>query len=381
MPWNWVVGQDRVVDVLRRSVAAGRVAQAYLFHGPDGSGKRVAALALAQALQCERRAEGEADPCGECTPCSKVERLLHPDLHVHLAQTSKASVEDITARLQALAEDPYAEVSFRRRPDLSDPEKSSNLKAFYSVDRIREINRELRYTPAEGNYKVSVLTDADTMQKAAANAFLKSLEEPTPRTVLVLTATRTDMLLPTVISRCQRIRFDALSVVQIEQGLIARGAAGPANAPLIARMADGSFTQALDLLQSGGLAERREILLGFLRASYKAQWPDLEPLIKQLTSLSREQLRDALRLMLGWVRDLVLMRELGNQAPLINVDQRESIQKFVNKLPDARLEDMSALVEHALRLIAGNVNTTLVLINLADGFSEAMRGRERVELF
>lgn len=381
MPWHWVVGQPRVVDVLRRAVAADRVAHAYLFHGPDGTGKRVAALALAQALQCERRQPGEGDACGACTPCHKVERMLHPDVHVYLAQPTSATVEDVSARLQVLAADPYSEVSYRRRPDLSDPEKSGNLKPFYKVDRVREINRDLRFTPSEGKFKVAVLTDADTMNASAANAFLKSLEEPTPRTTLVLTASRPDTLLPTIISRCQRLRFDPLAPDDIAAALQARGAAEGPHAGLLARMADGSLTQALDLAGSEQLGARREQVLQFLRLSFGWRVSELEPLVQEMAKLGREPLRDSLHLMLTWIRDVLLMRTQGAAAPIVNVDQQPAVEAFVRNLPDARLADMAALVEHALALLASNVNTALLLTVLAEAMRDAMQGRPRDRLF
>src|SRR5690606_495654 len=170
MAWDRVIGQERVVEALGRALASGRVAHAYLFHGPEGTGKRAAALALAQALQCQRRAEGEADACGACPACQKVARLIHPDVHVYLPQPADAAEEDVAARLQRLAENPYAEVDFRRRPNLDDPSKTSNKQAIYSVDRVRDVTRDLRFAPAEGRYKVAVLTDADTMNVSAANA-------------------------------------------------------------------------------------------------------------------------------------------------------------------------------------------------------------------
>lgn len=393
MPWNWLVGQAHAVDVLRRSVAGDRVAQAYLFYGPDGVGKRVAALALAQALECERRAEGEADACGQCVPCHKVQRMLHPDVRLHLAvpsshQTSsvgeptQAHLDDISARLRILAENPYAEISYRRRPDVSDPEKRANLQAFYSVARIREISRELRYAPVEGKLKVGILTDADTMRKEAANAFLKSLEEPTRQTVLILTSTRPDRLLPTIVSRCQLLRFGPLSAEAVERALLERAiATDPGAAAVIARMAAGSFTRAIELAQNEALAERRRLLVGFLRAAYRRRARDVDPLVQQLAGLSHEQLRDALDLLLGWIRDLVLARELGDGAPLVNIDQQKPISDFVARLPAARLDAMAALVEHASQLVTANCNTTLVLINLAESLAEAMRGRPREALY
>jgi DNA polymerase III subunit delta' len=370
-----------VVDVLQRAVAAERVAHAYLFHGPDGSGKRVAALALAQALQCERRQPGEGDACGECTQCHKVERMLHPDVHVYLAEPKTASTDDVAARLQMLAEDPYSEISYRRLPDISDPEKSANLKAFYRVDRIRDINSALRYAPSEGQYKVAVLTDADTMLAPAANAFLKSLEEPSARTTFVLTASRPDTLLPTIISRCQRLRFDPLAPDDIESALLARAAAETPHAALLARMADGSLTQALQLAGSEQLGARREQVLTFLRLAFGWRLKELEPIIKDMAKMGREPLRDALGLMLTWIRDVMLMRTQGPDAPIVNVDQQPAVEAFVRNLPDARLADMAALVEHALALLAGNANTGLVLTVLAESMRDAMRGRPRDRLF
>lgn len=392
MPFNWVVGQERVLEVLQRSVAADRVAQAYLFHGPEGSGKRVAALALAQALECERRGPGDGDACGECGPCRKVARMLHPDVRLYLAvprthqrsssgDPGRAQLEDVSARLQLLARDPYTEVGYRRRPDLSDPAKSANLQAFYTVERIREeVNKSLRYTPAEGRYKVVVLTDAETMRAEAANAFLKSLEEPTPRTVIILTATRLDHLLPTIISRCQRVRFESLPAEAIERALVETRGMEPQQAALFSRMADGSFTRALSLANDESLTSRRKVVLNFLREAYRGQARDIDPLIKDLSDLSREQLRDTLVMMLVWLRDILHARELGSAAAIVNVDQEESVRKFADKVP-ADIPAMADVIERAIEVNAGYTNTTLVLVNLANGLQQAMHGRAGARLF
>lgn len=393
MPWNRVVGQDRVVDVLRRAVAGERVAQAYLFHGPEGTGKRVAAMMLAQALECERRQPGDGDACGECNPCRKVERVVHPDVQMHLAvpsthqrssdkkEPTKAAHDDIAARLHLLAEEPYAEISYRRRPDLEDPEKASNLQAFYAVERMRDIMKELRYTPVEGKHRISIFIDADTMRKEAANAFLKSLEEPTLQTTIILTTTRVDALLPTIISRCQRLRFEMLGAEEIEQALVERGVAHGTQAALVARMADGSLTGALELARSPELAARRELVLQFFRNAYSGDILQQEEVITALNRLGREPLVGVLHLMMSWVRDLVLAQTLGEDAPLINVDQRDAINRFVGNLPHARLGDMAAVIEHAMNLVRSNVSQQLILIVLSDALRDAMRGRDRPALF
>ncbi|MDX1530535.1 MAG: DNA polymerase III subunit delta' [Rhodothermales bacterium] len=381
MPWTWVLDQRRVVEALGRGLAADRVAHAYLFHGPEGVGKRAAALALAQALECERRGPGGADACGACPPCQKTARLIHPDVHLYLPQPKDADAEDVAERLARLAENPYAEVDFRRRPTLDDPAKASNKQAIYTVDRVREITRDLRYRPSEGRYKVAVLTDADTMNEASANAFLKGLEEPGPRTVLVLTAARPDRLLPTILSRCQRLRFDALPADVIEAALVEREGMAPEEAALLARMADGSYTRALALAESADLAARRQLVLDYFRAAFTGNADRLSDLVEEAAKVGREGLKDVLALMLRWVRDLVLVRTLGPEAPVVNVDQREAVRRFVDHLPDARLDAMAALVEEARELVERNVNATLVLTVLADALRAAMRGRDRHRLF
>ncbi len=381
MGWNGVIDQERAVETLRRALTSERVAHAYLFHGPDGVGKRAAALAFAQALECQRRTPGEADPCGACPACQKVAKMLHPDVHLYFPQPNDAATDDVATRLQQLGKNPYAEVDYRRRPTLDDPTKTSTKQAIYNVDRVREITRDLRYSPAEGRFKVAILTDADAMNEASANAFLKGLEEPTEQTVIVLTASRPDRLLPTILSRCQRLRFDTLSAEAIERALVERASLAPEQAALLARMADGSYTRALTLSESEELARQRAHVVTFFRAAFTGSGDAVDDLISDLAGLGREGLKGVLHLMLGWIRDLVLARHAGAEAALVNVDQRAAVHRFVENLPAARLDAMADLVEHAAELIERNANATLVLTVLADALRAAMQGQDRHRLF
>jgi DNA polymerase-3 subunit delta' len=343
MSWDDVIDQPRVTDALRRAVASGRIAHAYLFHGPDGVGKRAVALAFAQVLQCER---GGDAACGQCLACTKVRRMLHPDVHVLLPYPSDADPGDVAERLARLGENPYAAVDFMRRPSLADPSKTSNKQAFYSVGRINE----------------------------AANAFLKLLEEPSPQTVLILTSSRPDRLLPTILSRCQRLRFDPLPAERIEAALTAREAVEPGYAATVARMADGSYTRALDLVENEDLQAGRTLVLDFFRLTYSQHVDRLADAVEHLSSLGRERTKGVLDLMLRWLRDLLLYRTLGDEAPLVNVDQRETIARFCDNVPQADLEAMVRLVEEAMELVGRNVHVTLVLTVLAQALGRAMRG-------
>ncbi len=373
MSWNNVIDQRRVVEALRGAIAAGRVAHAYLFRGPDGVGKRAVAIEFAKALLCER---GGDEGCGACRACSRVERMLHPDLRFFFAQPKDTDASAVAERLQLLARNPYAAVDFLRRPSLGDPTKSSNKQAIYDVDRVREeIIRTTSLTPVEGRYKVTVITDAELFNAASANAFLKTLEEPAPRSVFILTTSRPDLLLPTILSRCQSLRFEPLPPEALAAALVEREGVDPDAAETLARMADGSYMEALDLARNDDLMGLRMMVLDFMRMSYARNIERLADLVDQTARLGRDQVKNVLELMLRWVRDLILHRSLGGDAPLVNVDQKDAVAKFSENLPDADLEGMVGVIEEAIHLIERNAHVNLTLTVLSQRIGRAMRGR------
>ncbi len=372
MPWTSVIDQRRVVESLRSNVSRDRVAHAYLFHGPDGVGKRAVSVEFARTLLCER---GGDQACGECLPCTKVERMVHPDLHVLLPHPKDTDVDDVASRLDRLGRNPYAAVDFVRRPSLDDPTKTSNKQVNYPVDRIREeFYRTMRFKPVEGRYKIVVVTDADALNDAASNAFLKLLEEPPPQSVFILTTGRPDRLLPTILSRCRRIRFDPLAPEAIEDALVLREGVDREQAATLARMADGSYTEALNLKENENLMGLRQLVLDYFRYSYVNDIDRVVDLIDNMARLSREQVKGVLDLMLRWVRDLILYDRLGDEAPLINVDQKKSIVDFSENLPEADLDAMVSVIDDAVRLVERNVQVNLTLTVLSQTLRRAMHG-------
>lgn len=188
MAWQGVEGHDVVVQVFRQSLERRRLAHAYLFAGPAGIGKRQFARALARTLMCETRNEAAMDPCGTCPGCKQVTAGTHPDL-----------------------------IAVRRPPDKTD----------LPIDMIRdEVLRGLSLKPDRGRYKIAILDDADDMNHTTANCLLKTLEEPPPRSVIILIVTSPARQLATIVSRCQVIRFRGLlretTVRLLEQTGIAR---------------------------------------------------------------------------------------------------------------------------------------------------------------
>jgi DNA polymerase-3 subunit delta' len=247
-----VRSQATAVATLQRALAKERVHHAYLFEGPSGVGKERTAFGLAQALVCERRAEGMADACGECSSCRRAvprpgeARPIHPDVVV-------------------LERGLYEPTSIgRRTPETQD----------ISIDQVRTlVLLHAAFPPIEGRAKVFIIRRAEELSTSAANALLKTLEEPLPRTHFVLLSSVGDSLLPTIRSRVQRVRFAALPDPVVADLLAERGIEQP-RANALAQLAGGSVANALALGDPEASALREEFVT---RAVKALDSPDLGP--------------------------------------------------------------------------------------------------------
>jgi DNA polymerase-3 subunit delta' len=233
-----VQAQPTAVETLRRALASGRVHHAYLCDGPDGVGKERTAFGLAQALVCERRPEGASEACGECRACLRAvprqgdTRPLHPDIVV----------------LERGLYDP-ATIG-RKSPETQD----------ISIDQVRTlVLARSAFAPLEGRAKVFIVRRAEELSISAANALLKTLEEPGARTHFMLLSATADALLATIRSRTQRLRFGALPDAVVTELLVARGVER-ALAEETARLAGGSMATAMTLGDPDASAQREEFV-------------------------------------------------------------------------------------------------------------------------
>ncbi|WP_337173708.1 DNA polymerase III subunit delta' [Paludisphaera sp.] len=312
MSWGSVRGHDRVVDELRRAARSGRFPHALLFVGPEGVGKRTFALRLAQALLCEERPEAELEPCGSCPGCAQAEAQTHPDL--------------LTA---------------------GRPEDKQELP----IKVIRDLCDDFALKPARGGRKVAIVDDVDSMNEEAANAFLKTLEEPPPGAVLVLLGTSAERQLETVVSRCQVVRFDPLPVEVLAEALLERGVATePSEATRLATLADGSFGRAVGLAAPDLGRYRRDLIDGLASEGGidpAEQVKRLDAFAKQAGKESAAQ-RRRVRLMLWELARLfrgVLWQTAGLEPPSPDPDDRRAIARLAERLEP---EDVFILAERAM---------------------------------
>ncbi len=359
--WPRVIGQARVKTLLLSAVRSGRLAHAYLFYGPEGVGKDATALELARLIHCER---GGDTACGTCRSCARMDSLQHPDVRFVMAlpvgknedsddgpleKLTSDDLEEIRAQLVRKGADPYFAISIPR---------ASGIK----INSIRDIRREVPLSSPDGLRRVYVISNADEMGPAPANMLLKTLEEPPPQTMFILTTARREALLQTIVSRCQQVRFDPITEPQIQAALMERKHVDAAQARLVARLSDGSYSWALELLEKDLVQERIDVV-DFISNTLGHRHIDVGEIIERITAgRDRDRVVRFLHLTLIWIRDAMVM---GRGGSVINLDQSDRLEKFVARFPRANLGAVMADLEYAISLVDRNVYITLVLYALA----------------
>ena len=310
-----VVGHEWAVNLLLQGLARGRVSHATLIVGPPYIGKGTLARFFAQALNCEG---GPPVPCGECLSCRKVVSGNHPDVRIFDA------------------------------PDQS-------LK----IGEVRELQRELSLSPHESRWRVAVLCGFERATVEAANALLKTLEEPPAQVVLLLTATEAEVLLPTIVSRCQVLSLRPLPVDQVKEALITRWDADPAQAELLARLSGGRLGWAVRALEDKTLLTRREEHLNELASLMGKGRVER---LAYAASLSRDPglVREVLALWLGWWRDVLLLVS-GSQVPVANVDRGSQLHQQAGQVTLRQAQRMVARLRSTIQYLDQNVNPRLAL--------------------
>lgn len=321
-----ILGHERAIDLLERTVSSGRVAHSYIFAGPEGVGKRLAAAAFASALNC---AEPGADACGKCASCEAIDSGAH--------------------------------INFLTVEPLEDEKKPDKGKArVIKIEQIRELQKVLRYTVDSGR-RVAMVDRADSMLVPAQNAFLKTLEEPPGGCVIILVTSQPSALLPTIQSRCHRVNFAPLDHAVISGELIKRHGVEGAEAGLIARLSMGSLAAAFEIAD-GDFMDTRRMLLDTVTALDPSDRVALLDAAQRLAADS--DLIGHLDILRTWYRDLVVLAE-GRPELMVNYDMEDAARSCA-ALGQDRLLDCFDLVTRTRRSIMPpqNANKRLAVESL-----------------
>lgn len=313
MTFAQIIGHDRQKDILRRAMSGGRLAHAYLFAGPEGVGKRLMALTLARALFCQ-----DGTGCGECAPCRKVDHRNHPDLHF-------------------------------LEPD------GSSIK----IEQVRALQHELNLRPFEGKYKICLIEAADTMTVAAANALLKTLEEPRGDTLLILLSSHPQRLLETIRSRCQPLHFPRQPLELIRASLQTQLGIADDEAHVLAALSDGSFKKAFGKDRQLYLEDRRTLLKTLTALSAGSILPILE-FAEQLAG-DKAGLPDILEIFQAFYRDVLLTLHGRDTSELVNLDLSEKVRRVAGRENASTVLVKLDALGNARRQLDRNLNPQLVM--------------------
>lgn len=352
MPWSDLLGHSEPLERLRQSVGGGRLAHAYAFVGPAGIGKRRFAHLLTQALLCERNDESLLEPCGTCPGCQQVAARSHPDVSLVSLPSGKS---ELPIELFVGDADHRGEAG---------------------------LCHELSLRPMAGGRKIAIIDDADLFNEASGNALLKTLEEPPQHSLLILIATSTDLLLPTIRSRCQVVTFQPLSEEHVRTLLIREEMLeNEADATEIAHLADGSLETARQLLDPH-LREQRATLYNMLSAEPYLSVQLATTMIEGLDAGGSE--KSAQRGSAGWVIRFAIeffrraLLRLSDEIPA--ADEISQVAKFVSRFPERPVEALDKVLDMldrcvlADRQLESNAAIPLCLETLFDDLGKILRG-------
>jgi DNA polymerase-3 subunit delta' len=352
MPFTGIVGQPRATGALRHALASGRLVPSLIFHGPSGVGKLTAALELARALLCS--AAPGSRPCGACSACLRIEArsLRHPDVRAVFPET-KSDFDRGHAAAEGVA-----------GIDLQDRQAEAVAHPSWNVliDRVRRSIGRVQRPPAEGARSVLIIDQAHRMEAEAANALLKTLEEPPPHGVLVLLTPSRHALLPTIRSRCQAIPFQIVPTAEITRFLVEQRLLAPEEAALRAGLSGGRIGAALEL-DLEEFRRRRAALLDILEEILLRGDPGIAVARAEAVTRGGAAVEGDLEILMTLLRDLLVSGVSPEAASLlINVDLAPHLPALAARLA-ARAPQAIEDLETTLEAIRRKGNRQLLLEN------------------
>jgi len=321
MTFRNILGQDQALGLIKDYLQGSRVAGGYLFSGPEGVGKMMAAIAFAKAMNCEK---ADFNACGSCPSCVKIGKAAHPDVHILGGCSFEGAEEDAPSSIK--------------------------------IEEIRQLQRDIFLRPYEGRHKVFIINNAHNLTADASNALLKVLEEPPRQSVIILVSSKPSLLFATIVSRCQVIKFNGLERSRLEEILKADYGLEPVPAHFLAYYSEGRLGLALRFKNSGLYERKNRIIENFgiiKKENSRLNLPE-----------SRQELREILNILAAWFRDLYLLKTGVQHSELINLDRRSELLKHMTSYTFTELDEILHSLSDSVAFLDQNVNAKLLMANL-----------------
>ncbi|RKD28829.1 DNA polymerase III subunit delta' [Thermohalobacter berrensis] len=316
MDFSNIIGHEVIINNLKKAIKNNSISHSYLFEGPKLIGKRTVAKAFAKTLLCQK--EG-TEPCNTCASCIQFNSGNMPDFYI---------------------ESPEGQ--------------------YFKKEQIDKIQKSMRRLPYEGKRKVYILENIDKMTQEAQNSFLKTLEEPPTYAVIIMTVVNSNSLLPTIISRCQLVRFSPIENNKIKDFIISKYEKTEEEASFTASFSNGIIGKAIKICESEEFKQLREDVISIIDNTINSEKFKIFS-ISEFFEKNKESIEDILDMIIIWFRDLLIMKETDNYSFIINRDKIQILEQHSSKLSIDKIYDIIERVKETKDDIASKVNFQLAV--------------------
>lgn len=307
-----VIGQDRVLNFIKSSIENNRLANSYLFIGPEGVGKTLVAKEFAKALNCEKN---KLDPCDVCSSCLKIEKQSHPDIH------------------------------WIEKDD----------SGFIKIDQIRNLEKDINLKPFEARKKFFIIKEANCMTAEASNALLKTLEEPPADSILILTTNSAERLFSTIMSRCRKIFFASMNLSDLEKILNDNYKLDKQTSHYLSYFTEGRLGRALSLKENNILKEKNRIINNFI--DYRGQGDDYFDLDRK----NKQDIRYSLDILMNWFRDILLLKCGIDDSGIVNIDRKKDLESEQKRYKTESVLEIMQYILNSYNMLEYNLNPKIFL--------------------
>jgi DNA polymerase III subunit delta' len=371
--FNTITGQHAAKELLRKMADSERIPHALMLLGMPGSGGLSLAIAFAQYVLCEDRKDGEA--CGRCSNCVKAAKFVHPDIHFSFPAvgTNVTSGTYASEWRKALAENPYLDAN-QWLQRLGAENKQGNINKVECLQIIRKLSLKT----FEGRYKILVMWLPEYLGKEG-NRLLKLIEEPPENTLLLLVAQNQELILNTILSRCQLVKVGHLSDEEIEQGLVSRMGLAAEKARSVAHLANGDFNEALKIAQQPE-NDHAGLFLDWLRKCYVGNGVEMTALADKLAALGRENQKQFLQYALHFLREYTQLKTSATAAAngrgiRLMAPELDAAQKLTRLIGLGQIQRIAQLFSDCAYYVERNANQKILFLDASIQLNKIIRDR------
>jgi DNA polymerase-3 subunit delta' len=368
-----VIGQEPVKKQLLHAVKENRISHAQLFLGPEGSGNLALAVAYAQYLVCEN--PSGADSCSKCPACIKMAKLSHPDVTFSYPVASKDKISKPKCSdfaedwRNAVLENPY--LNFNDWVEQLDIE---NKQGIIPAEECNDIVRRLSLKSFEHGYKIVIIWQPEKLFHSAAPKLLKIIEEPPKQTLFLLVAENYELIIPTITSRTQLVKFEQLKDEEIASALIKGSEIDSDKAKKVAHRADGNYREALLLVNNSPIEDDdAKLFLQWMRDCLKLKVKEIGDFVEAIANKPREKQKVFLRTSLQIIRECLMLNYGHYSLIRMEGEEFESFKKFAPFVNKKNVEEFAKQLNEAHFHLERNANTKILFMDLSFAISQLLQ--------